>query len=310
MAQLPQRALVVTKLVCAAAALAACGMATLPKDTAAAAWPPGAHGGGAKPAWPDVPWRWWQTWAAVAAVYGAFMSGGWLAAALAAPAGWGWLATLLAAQLLTYALAALALAPLLMRLRRAVWVRWLPAPSVPVIGATAAGLVLSLAAGLLLGPVGRGRLSLCGTGLVQPELLAVAELSAARCDGSPAVLVALGGLVAPLWEEAFFRGFLVTALVRGQPSPWRCAEAVMLSSLAFGCFHCQFGLHGSVNLRPLLPTAALGAIFGGLFVRTRSLPVVVLIHLLWNTAHFVLVAVLVRAGASAWAVERAAQCYA
>ncbi|CAE8634583.1 unnamed protein product, partial [Polarella glacialis] len=111
--------------------------------------------------------------------------------------------------------------------------------------------------------------------------------------------------------ELLFRGFLLTALL-GKTSRggdcWQQLRAVVLSSAAFGAFHCSpWQSHG---LRPFLPTASLGVVFGLVFLKSGDLLAVVLVHQAWNGFHMLLLALLAGWGASPKALELAASCYA
>lgn len=74
----------------------------------------------------------------------------------------------------------------------------------------------------------------------------------------------------PIWEEAIFRGFLLSSLTKYMPA----LAATAVSSLAFTVAHFSF--------QRSLYLAVLGFIFGYTFVRTRNLMTPILIHSLWN----------------------------
>eukprot|EP00892_Ulva_mutabilis_P002436 jgi/Ulvmu1/12193/UM085_0057.1 len=83
----------------------------------------------------------------------------------------------------------------------------------------------------------------------------------------------------PIWEEAIFRGFLLSSLTKYMPA----MAATAVSSLAFTVAHFSF--------QRSLYLAVLGFIFGYTFVRTRNLMTPILIHSLWNFYVFWKVAV-------------------
>ena len=92
--------------------------------------------------------------------------------------------------------------------------------------------------------------------------------------GLPGVERAAVGLllvgVAPVAEEAFFRGFLVQGLV----PPWSAGSAILASAFLFSVSHGVVGL--------LLPTFVAGLLFGLLFLKARSLWAPILAHALQN----------------------------
>ncbi len=93
-----------------------------------------------------------------------------------------------------------------------------------------------------------------------------------------AQLVVSAVIIAPLLEEALFRGLLITGLLRGLDSPWL---ALALSSAAFGLVHVQ-------QPQVVLPLATLGLLLGYLRVRYGSLWTCALVHALFNARTMVL----------------------
>lgn len=89
--------------------------------------------------------------------------------------------------------------------------------------------------------------------------------------GSLALAWLLVGLWGPFAEEIFFRGFLLGGL-RGRVGTW---PAILISSGVFALFHISPGLY--------VPTFLLGAAFGWVYLRTRSIWPSVLAHGLHNT---------------------------
>ncbi|XP_034711101.1 uncharacterized protein LOC117933712 isoform X2 [Vitis riparia] len=80
---------------------------------------------------------------------------------------------------------------------------------------------------------------------------------------------------APIWEEIFFRGFLLPSLTRYMPV-W-CS--ILMSSVAFASAH--------LNLQTMLPFIFLGMLIGAVFARSRNLLASMLLHSLWNAFVFI-----------------------
>ncbi len=78
-------------------------------------------------------------------------------------------------------------------------------------------------------------------------------------------------IAAPLFEETFFRGFLLPSLTR-YFSTW---QAILLSSLIFAIVH--------LSLSEVAPLTVLGIILGFVYTRTQNLMASVLLHALWNS---------------------------
>lgn len=89
-------------------------------------------------------------------------------------------------------------------------------------------------------------------------------------------------LTSPIWEEAIFRGFLLTSLVRYMPTP----AAVAISSVVFASCHFR--------LQTFLPLLVLGVVFALVFIRTNNLIPPILLHSAWNM--YVLVMLVLRPG--------------
>lgn len=87
-----------------------------------------------------------------------------------------------------------------------------------------------------------------------------------------AVLVAMSGLIVPVLEELFYRGIIMTTLLRtGRP-----AVAIVGSGLLFGLVH----LTAQVTSVPAL--AAFGIALGYVYYRTRNLWAPVAMHAAFN----------------------------
>lgn len=78
--------------------------------------------------------------------------------------------------------------------------------------------------------------------------------------------------LAPIVEELLFRGLLLPALARWLNSQWK---AVLLTGFVFGAIHFPL-FH---NIPALI---VFGTILGYVYVRTRSLTLVILIHFIFN----------------------------
>jgi membrane protease YdiL (CAAX protease family) len=101
----------------------------------------------------------------------------------------------------------------------------------------------------------------------------------ALADARPAALllavVVVGGL-APLGEELFFRGYMLTQLRQ----VWSAGPAIVVTALAFGLIHGEW-IHGAL-------AAGLGLYLGYLVERTGSVVPAVICHAANNTASVLL----------------------
>lgn len=93
----------------------------------------------------------------------------------------------------------------------------------------------------------------------------------ARDWGALALFWVTAAVLAPIFEETLFRGFLLPSLTRYLPLP----GAVALSSLGFAVAH--------LNLSEILPLAMLGVILGTVYSRSRNLLASMVTHGLWNS---------------------------
>jgi membrane protease YdiL (CAAX protease family) len=91
----------------------------------------------------------------------------------------------------------------------------------------------------------------------------------------------LAGGIAPLFEEVFFRGLLLSWLRKTTGSAW---VAILFTGAAFGIIHAP-----QWHLVPAL--ASLGLLLGFLYVRTGSLTLAILLHMIFNIRTLVLVAI-------------------
>ncbi len=86
---------------------------------------------------------------------------------------------------------------------------------------------------------------------------------------SPLVLVILTGLIAPVFEEWFFRKILVDRLLK-----YGEAKAILVSGLMFGLFHG--------NLDQFFYAFAIGSFFAYIYIRTGKVHYVMLLHGMLN----------------------------
>jgi hypothetical protein len=78
-------------------------------------------------------------------------------------------------------------------------------------------------------------------------------------------------IAAPVFEEIFFRGFLLPSLTRYMP----VGGAIGLSALIFATAH--------LSLSEVLPLTVLGSVLGFAYTRSRGLLAPILLHSLWNS---------------------------
>jgi hypothetical protein len=87
----------------------------------------------------------------------------------------------------------------------------------------------------------------------------------------------LGLFVVGILEELIFRGFVYTFI---SSYTQKSFAIVMISSVAFGLIHWSLGLHTVVI------TSIIGAVFMTAYLRTRSLPAIMLAHFAINFVDF------------------------
>lgn len=144
----------------------------------------------------------------------------------------------------------------------------------------AVAVALVLAAGLLASPYLRS---------AEPPQQELLELFQGRHGAITTLLlfVTVAG-VAPLFEETFFRGFLLPWLAPRLGARWGArtgaAGAVLLSGLAFGAMHLQPAALHSLS--------TLGVVLGWAIVRAGDLRSAILVHAAWNAGVFLLVRIL------------------
>jgi len=82
-------------------------------------------------------------------------------------------------------------------------------------------------------------------------------------------------IFAPLFEEAFFRGFLFVGLNRSRLG---AAGAIIITALLWAALHTQYSFYGIVTI------LVLGIIFGIVRLVTGSLWSTLFLHSMWNLA--------------------------
>lgn len=124
--------------------------------------------------------------------------------------------------------------------------------------------------------------ALVGTVMDQNGYPLIAKLPGyAALGGMPAITspvwnwvdLTLGLLVVGIFEELVFRGFMHTFISRYTENS---IGIVAISSVAFGLIHWSLGLHA------VLITSIIGAVFMIAYLRTRSLPAIMLAHFAIN----------------------------
>lgn len=117
-------------------------------------------------------------------------------------------------------------------------------------------LPLSILAGLILGQI-------------EYILIGAKELISDTSSINLLILIIVMVFIVGLIEELIFRSILQTSLEKFLGSAW----GIFLSSLLFGIMHSTYGTPYEI-----VYTFFLGGFLGYLFYRTRSLPLVVMIH--------------------------------
>lgn len=107
-----------------------------------------------------------------------------------------------------------------------------------------------------------------------------------RASGLEALGMGVGAVVlAPFAEEVFFRGAMLPFLA----SALSVRNAVLVQGAIFGAIHV---VAPDPALWPLaLPLGLVGVICGWLYVRTGSLPVAILVHMVFNALFVMLIRV-------------------
>ena len=128
--------------------------------------------------------------------------------------------------------------------------------------------------------------ALVGTIIDQSAYQLIAKLPGYRqLGGMPAINspvwnwidLTFGLLMVGMCEELVFRGFLHTFISRYTN---KATPTILISSVAFGLIHWSLGLH------VVLITSIIGAVFMIAYMRTRSLPAIMLAHFAINFIDF------------------------
>ena len=139
-------------------------------------------------------------------------------------------------------------------------------------GAWRSGLTRGLLWSAAFGALAALGFALCHLAGVEP--LRILRPGPAVPPPKPALLFLVGGLIAPIAEEVYFRGLLYGYLRR-----WGFWTALLVSTLVFTL------LHGSAPGAPI-PQLVGGLVFATAYEIEKRLLVPILIHILGNTAIF------------------------
>ncbi|MEM7049344.1 MAG: CPBP family intramembrane glutamic endopeptidase [Acidobacteriota bacterium] len=105
-------------------------------------------------------------------------------------------------------------------------------------------------------------------GLDRPPIPAFVEMAMTTAGSLPALIFAIV-VVAPLFEEVLFRGFLFTGLANSAAGTW---GAVLITSLLFSVIHLQYDLFDMSSI------FILGLILGAVRALTDSTRLAFLLH--------------------------------
>jgi len=141
--------------------------------------------------------------------------------------------------------------------------------------------------------------TLFGTGILAAGLIAIlgvtpeAPLPPATDPAGIAVNLVAAAVVAPLWEEAFFRGFVTTAWAR-TAGP---RAAIVRGAVFFALIHVvtlggtDFESAARVALIAFVIRLPVGLVLGWVFLRRRTLVAPVTLHATYNAIPVLLVAI-------------------
>ena len=104
--------------------------------------------------------------------------------------------------------------------------------------------------------------------LVPPD---TAKQALDEADGNIVATIILVGILGPMAEEIFFRGYVLPGLTKKFGIIW----ALVISSVVFGLFHIDPGA--------IVPTFALGLMLGWVYLKTGSIWPAMFAHGLHNT---------------------------
>ena len=105
--------------------------------------------------------------------------------------------------------------------------------------------------------------------IVHPEQQEILTLFPRTAEGI-ALLTLLAVVMAPLFEELFFRGFLF----RGLANSWGWVAGGLVSAVAFGSAHMQLSV--------MIPLCALGFLLAWVYKQTGSLWTSIALHAIFN----------------------------
>jgi len=104
--------------------------------------------------------------------------------------------------------------------------------------------------------------------LVPPD---TAKKALDEAGGSIVITIVLVGILGPIAEEIFFRGYVLPGLIKR----FGVGRSLLLSSVLFGLFHIDPGA--------IVPTFALGLALGWVYLKTGSIWPAIFAHGLHNT---------------------------
>ena len=110
-----------------------------------------------------------------------------------------------------------------------------------------------------------------------PGYAPLGEMPEIRNDAWNRLDLGVGLLLVGVLEELVFRAYVYTVIRRYTANP---AAIVAISAAAFGLIHWSLGLN------TVLITAAIGAVFMVIYLRTRSAPALMLAHFAVNFIDF------------------------
>lgn len=121
------------------------------------------------------------------------------------------------------------------------------------------------------------------TGVSLGENQTTQKISAAVGSATFVLISLVAALTAPLVEELFFRGALLSSLVQEKTSKLLRIGAVVFVAALFGWFHTQ-GFDGSVaSWMAMLVPAVVGAWCAMLTLKTKSIYPAIMTHMLYNS---------------------------
>ncbi|MGK7906420.1 MAG: lysostaphin resistance A-like protein [Synechococcus sp.] len=95
-----------------------------------------------------------------------------------------------------------------------------------------------------------------------------------------AIFLLVVSVMAPIFEETLFRGFVLPSLTKVMPV-W---GAILLTAVLFAIVH--------LNVSDLLPLTVLGIVLGTVYSRSRNLLAPMLLHSCWNAGSFAALTIL------------------